>query len=239
MDELFNLTYKEEVEGLKDYDNFEQLGDTKYIYHVDFKARLYWAFCRPSGSSKVQVSDPHPLVSIMAFNHSRLGALKRFKLLNKDILQKPDLRKKISNRTRMLFRDLVDNDFTELNLVLKIVPMFLDVAIDQLIHGRKWNDISANLIEASKFLETIREYTEKIIEKDPKLAQAFYEKFPNIQEFTLEELKKYLVDREKEKQSIDPFFLCYIQKQTVIWCRENSLHILQQKVIEKLGKNLL
>ena len=239
MEELFNLTYKEEVEELKDHDDFEQLGDAKYTFHDNFEARLYWAFCRPSGSSKVQVSDPHPLVSIMAFNHSRLGALKRFKLLNKDILQKPDLRKKISNRTRMLFRDLVDNDFTELNLVLKIVPMFLDVAIDQLIHGRKWNDISANLIEASIFLETIRGYSEKTIEKDPELAQAFYEKFPNIQEFTLEELKKYLLDREKEKQSIDPFFLCYIQKQTGIWCQKNSLHILQEKVIEKFGENLL
>lgn len=103
-----------------------------------WKLRLYWAFCRPSGSSDEQILDPHPLVSIMAFNHSRLGALKRFSLVHKEVIEKDELRTKIRNRTRMLFRDLVDNDFKELNLVLEIVPVFLDVAIDQL---KKWTEM--------------------------------------------------------------------------------------------------
>lgn len=52
----------------------------------------------------------------------------------------------------MLFRALIDNDFSELNAVLELVPIFLPVAIDQLKNGRKWNEIEADLIEASKFI---------------------------------------------------------------------------------------
>ena len=41
MEELFNLTYKEEVEELKEEDDFEALGDEKYLNHSDMEARLY------------------------------------------------------------------------------------------------------------------------------------------------------------------------------------------------------
>ena len=58
----------------------------------------------------------------------------------------------------MLFRDLVDNDFKELNEVLDLVPVFLDVAVDQLINGRKWNDIAADEIEATNFLQRIKDH---------------------------------------------------------------------------------
>lgn len=104
MEELFSLKYKDEVEKLKDEDDFESLGDERYIKHEDFEARLYWAFCRPSGSVEAQIQDEHPLESIMAFNHSKLTALKRFTLLHKDVVADDELRKKIRNRSRMLFR---------------------------------------------------------------------------------------------------------------------------------------
>jgi len=100
MEELSNLTYKEEVDALKDAPNFEALGDARYIHHKDVEARLYWAFCRPSGSHPDQISDPEPLVSIMAFNHSRLDALERFQRLHPDVIKDELLRVKIKNRTR-------------------------------------------------------------------------------------------------------------------------------------------
>ena len=96
MEELFNLTYKEEVELLKDEVDFESLGDEKYLEHPDMEARLYWAFCRPNGSREEQIADVDPLVSIMAFNHSKLNALKRFQLIHKDVIEKENLRVKIS-----------------------------------------------------------------------------------------------------------------------------------------------
>ena len=73
MEELFNLTYKQEVEELKEEDDFEAIGDEKYLNHPDMEARLYWAFCRPNGSCEIQIQDIDPLVSIMAFNHSKLN----------------------------------------------------------------------------------------------------------------------------------------------------------------------
>jgi len=195
MEELFNLAYKDEVEALKDEEGFEALGDERYIEHEDMEARLYWAFCRPSGSHPKQIADKHPLVSIMAFNHSRLSALKRFELLHPDVIADENLRKKIRNRSRMLFRDLVDNDFVELNLVLDLVPVFIDTAIDQLIHGRKWNDIFALEIEASKFLARIESY-------DKKFEEAFKDKLQNFEEFDVGQLKAFLTQKIEEKALI-------------------------------------
>ncbi|MDH4945296.1 hypothetical protein [Sulfurimonas sp. C5] len=233
MEELFNLTYKEEVEELKDEDNFEALGDAKYIEHDDFEARLYWAFCRPSGSHPKQIEDKHPLVSIMAFNHSRLGALERFSLLHKDVIADDELRKKVRNRARMLFRDLVDNDFDELNKVLEMVPMYIDVAVDQLINGRMWNDIVANEIEATIFLEKAKDFIED------NFLEAFYGKLQNFEEFEASEIKSYLEKIVSQKQQLSPIVLEYYHEKALEWLDECDLHILQKKGLENLTKKLI
>ncbi|MEA2029184.1 MAG: hypothetical protein U9N49_09440 [Campylobacterota bacterium] len=229
MEELFNLTYKDEVQALKDEEEFEALGDERYIKHEDMEARLYWAFCRPSGSHPDQIADAHPLVSIMAFNHSRLPALKRFRLLHADVISDEALRKKIRNRTRMLFRDLVDNDFVELNKVLDLVPVFIDVAIHQLIHGRKWNDIPAKDIEASKFLSRVKSYDEEMIE-------ALKVKLQDFEEFDVGELKAFLAQKIEEKEAINLLILEHYQIKAKEWLEESGLHILQKKGIESLIK---
>ncbi len=223
MEELFNLTYKDEVEAIKDESNFEQLGDEKYLTHLDMEARLYWAFCRPSGSRKEQISDSSPIVSIMAFNHSRLSAIERFKLLHKEVIEKEELRVKIKNRTRMLFRDLVDNDFKELNEVLAIVPVFLDVAVHQLIHGRKWNNIFANEIEATTFLQTAKGYMSE------EFLEAFYAKLQSFGEFDAKELKTFLEELLAKKEKIDVLIREYFKKKCFEWLEESDLHILQKK----------
>jgi len=236
MEELFNLTYKDEVEAIKDEENFEAIGDEKYIFHEDMEARLYWAFCRPSGSHPNQIKDPHPLVSIMAFNHSRLGALERFKIINPKVIKDEELRKKIRNRTRMLFRDLVDNDFSELNQVLELVPVFLSVAIDQLINGRLWNDIVASEIEATIFLKRIHNSRENI---NDDFLEALYRKLADFSEFDSGELKEYLNNLLVQKEQIDKIILEYYKEKTFEYTQECDLHILQKKGLEKLASNLL
>ncbi len=234
MEELFTLKYKDEVDKLKDEENFEQLGDEKYIHHKDMEARLYWAFCRPSGSCEGQLKDPEPIVSIMAFNHSRLPALKRFQLLHKDVIKDDNLRVKIAKRTRMLFRDLVDNDFKELNLVLDLVPVFIDVAVDQLKNGRKWNDeIYADEIEATKFIQKANNYL------DSEFFKALFLKLQNIEEFEPSELKEFLENLINKKEQIDKTILEYYQKKTLLWIEDSELHILQKKGLEKLISKLV
>ena len=233
MEELFDLKYKDEVEELKDKDNFEQLGDEKYIHHKDMEARLYWAFCRPSGSCEEQLKDSEALVSIMAFNHSRLPALKRFTLVHKEVIKDDSLRTKISKRSRMLFRDLVDNDFIELNLVLDIVPIFIDVAVDQLINGRKWNDISANSIEATKFLEKAKRFI------DEEVLKALFLKLRNFEEYKASELKEFLETLITQKDKIDKIILKYYNKKALIWVENSTLHILQRQSLKKLIMKLL
>jgi len=233
MEELSNLTYKEEVDALKDAPNFEALGDARYIHHKDVEARLYWAFCRPSGSHPDQISDPEPLVSIMAFNHSRLDALERFQRLHPDVIKDELLRVKIKNRTRMLFRALVDHDFSELNAVLELVPIFLHVAIDQLKNGRKWNDIEANLVEASRFIRTAESLLDEVA------WEALFLKLKVIEESSVDDLKAYLLYAIEYKKSIDARLLTYIHDETLTWIAQSSLHLLQKKAMEKLAQALI
>jgi hypothetical protein len=233
MEELFNLTYKDEVELLKDEMEFEKLGDEKYLNHKDNEARLYWAFCRPNGSREEQIADKDPLVSIMAFNHSKLPALKRFQLLHKDVINDDKLRTKIRNRTRMLFRSLVDDDFTELNKVLDLVPVFLPVAIDQLKTGRKWNDIIVCEIEATKFIEKSKEYINKDFKK------ALFMKLPIFEELNSSELKELLENSLKRRDSIHEIILNYYKEQTLLWIKNSELHLLQKKSLEKLANKLI
>jgi hypothetical protein len=197
------------------------------------EARLYWAFCRPNGSREEQIADSEPLVSIMAFNHSKLPALKRFQLLHKDVIKKDDLRVKIRNRTRMLFRSLVDDDFTELNKVLDLVPVFLPVAIDQLKTGRKWNDIVAIETEATKFLQKAKEYI------DESLLEALYFKLQSFEEFDQSELKEYLEELRNKKDDIDKIILDYYFEKAQEWIEDSDLHLLQKKGLEKVAKSLL
>jgi hypothetical protein len=233
LEELFNLTYKDEVELLKDEENFEALGDEKYLNHEDMEARLYWAFCRPNGSREEQIADEEPLVSIMAFNHSKLPALKRFQLLHKDVINKDNLRVKIRNRTRMLFRSLIDDDFTELNQVLELVPVFLPVAIDQLKTGRKWNDIKAYEIEATKFLNRASEFI------DEDLKTALYIKLADFEEMDNSELKELLEKTIEKKDSIHGIILDYYKEKSMEWIEDSDLHILQKKGLEKLVGKLV
>lgn len=232
MEELFNLTYKEEVEELKEEDDFEALGDEKYLNHPDMEARLYWAFCRPNGSCEVQIQDVEPLVSIMAFNHSKLNAFKRFSLLHKEVVDKADLRVKIKNRTRMLFRSLIDDDFKELNKVLDIVPVFLDVAVDQLKNGRKWNDIFADEIEATIFLGKAKEYV------DEDFKEALFYKLKDVSELSADELKEHLEDLIEKKEKIDVLIKEHYKKEVEKWSDKSSLHLLQKMAIKKLVTEL-
>ncbi|PLY10090.1 MAG: hypothetical protein C0626_06420 [Arcobacter sp.] len=233
MEELFNLTYKDEVEILKDEPDFESLGDEKYLNHEDMEARLYWAFCRPNGSRAEQIADKNPLVSIMAFNHSKLSALKRFQLLHIDVIENENLRVKIRNRARMLFRSLVDDDFVELNKVLDLVPVYLPVAIDQLKNGRKWNDMIASEKEVTKFIQKAKEFL------DEELLSALYIKLVNFEELDSSEIKELLENTIKIKVEIDEIILNYYKEQTYKWTQNSSLHILQKKGLEKLANKLI
>jgi hypothetical protein len=168
----------------------------------------------------------------MAFNHSRLGALERFRLLHKEVIEKDSLRVKIKNRSRMLFRDLVDNDFKELNEVLNLVPVYLPVAIDQLKNGRKWNDIAADDMEATKFLALVGETN------DDKFYEAFYLKLTNFEDFELGEVKKFLDEKIAQKDNLHQKIKEYYKKQTKLWTEQNDIHILQQKSLEVLLKKL-
>ena len=233
MEELFNLTYKEEVEELKEEDDFEALGDEKYLNHPDMEARLYWAFCRPNGSCEAQIQDVEPLVSIMAFNHSKLNAFRRFSLLHKEVIENSNLRVKIKNRTRMLFRSLIDDDFKELNKVLEIVPIFLDVAVDQLKNGRKWNDIFADEIEATIFIQRAREFI------DDGFKEALFYKLKDVSELSQDELKEHLEYLIQKKEQIDILILEHYKKEVQKWSDKSSLHLLQKMAIKKLVSELL
>jgi len=223
----FTLTYKEEIEALKDEKDFERIGDEKYMYHEDDDARLQWAFYRPSGSHPDQVKDPNVFVSIMAFNHSRLGALERFRLVNPEVLSDEKLRVKIRNRSRMLFRALVDDDFKELIEVLGIAPMFLDLAIDQMNNGRIWNESFADLESASRFIDIVDEAFNETLQKGIK------RRLQPIKAFSFDEAKGYLESLVEKRERLHTFIKEHFIFEYTKWIKDTSLHPLQRIALEK------
>jgi len=224
MDEL---SYKEEIEKLKEESNFEELGDQLYLEHKDVEARLEWAFFRPSGSHPKQVNDPDPIVSIMAFNHSRLGAYERFSLLHKDVVSEDRLRVKIRNRSRMLFRAMVDGDFLELVKVLEEYPLFFDLAYDQMINGRIWNEIYADPVAASKFLEIANERI------DGNLLKGLERRLQPLQNFTIEQCKSYLDLLTQQVQKLHTHIKSYFVNSYESCIGEKNLHPLQKVLWQK------
>jgi len=221
------LTYREHIENLKDDLDFEEQGDTIYLDHKDDEARLLWAFHRPSGSHPHQVADRNTDVAIMAFNHSRLGAYERLKCLNPKVISDPELRNHIRNRSRMLFRALVDNDFTELLMTLEFAPVFLDQACDQMINGRIWNEHYATPLRASQFLDLASEHI------NDKLIEGVIRRLRPLKHQTFDEVKELLVELSDQVQKLHPRIKEYYVVEFEKWVTTEKLHPLQMIVLRK------
>ena len=221
------LTYRDHIENLKDDLDFEKQGDDIYLYHADDEARLLWAFHRPSGSHPVQVGDPNTDVAIMAFNHSRLGALERFTRLNPSVISDPDLRRHIRNRSRMLFRALVDNDFSELLEVLAYAPIFIDQACDQMINGRIWNEHYASPLRASQFLDLAHDHINE------KLIEGVIRRLRPLKHQTFDEVKGLLSELVSQVQKLHSEIKVHYVKEFEIWMKSEKLHPLQIIVLTK------
>lgn len=227
METLSTLTYREHIETLKDDLDFEEQGDAIYLNHEDDEARLLWAFHRPSGSHPHQVGDPNTEVAIMAFNHSRLVALERFTRLNPQVIENPDLRRHIRNRSRMLFRALVDNDFVELLEVLRLFPVFIDQACDQMINGRIWNENFASPLRASQFLEMADAYV------DEKLCKGVLRRLKPVKELTFDEAKALLSELVDQVQKLHDVIKAHYTAEFERWISREKLHPLQAIVLQK------
>lgn len=223
----FILTYKEEIEALGEFSDYEERGDAIYLHHEDDEARLEWAFYRPSGSHPEQVADKNHLVAIMAFNHSRLTPLKRFSIVNPEVIADDFLRNKIRNRSRMLFRAMVDDDFKELVSVLKMYPMFFDLAYDQMINGRIWNEIYANPLYASQFL-TLAES-----KLDDKLIVGLQRRLQPISGFSIDEAKDYLKKLHMQVQELHRIIKVHYADEFQVWLNSKTFHPLQKITWQK------
>lgn len=227
MEMSLNSTYRSEIEAIKDENDFEERGDAAYLRHEDDEARLLWAFHRPSGSHPDQVSDKNVMVSIMAFNHSRLGAYERFSRVHPDVIADEGLRTKIRNRSRMLFRAMVDDDFTELVRVLEMAPVFLEQACDQMINGRIWNDTYADLGAATAFLELANDRL------DARLEAGLRRRLQPIGAFTFDEAKQFLSQLSEQAQKLHPMIKAHYVSEYGQWLARENLHPLQRIALQK------
>ena len=224
---MFELSYKEEIEALQDDADFEAKGDAFYLEHEDDEARLQWAFYRPSGSHPKQVSDKNVMVAIMAFNHSRLRSYERFTLLNPQVIENVSLRIKIRNRSRMLFRAMIDDDFKELVAVLQLYPMFLDLAYDQMINGRIWNETYADVLSASQFLEIAKDVI------DERLIDGLKQRLRPVKEMKPDEAKEFMQQLIDQVQNLHSIIKMHYAKEFEGWMQKESMHPLQKIMWQK------
>lgn len=227
METSSTLTYRDHIENLKDDLDFEEQGDAIYLNHSDDEARLLWAFHRPSGSHPHQVGDRNAEVAIMAFNHSRLGALDRFTRLNPEVIENPDLRRHIRNRSRMLFRALVDNDFSELLEVLNLYPVFIDQACDQMINGRIWNENFASALRASQFLELAEDHITDV------LCEGVLRRLKPLSSYSFDETKELLSELVDQAQKLHEVIKEHYVIEFEQWIKREKLHPLQTIVLQK------
>lgn len=227
MEMSLDSIYKDEIEAIKDELDFESIGDQNYLYHQDDQARLLWSFYRPSGSHPDQVGDKNVTVSIMAFNHSRLGAWERFSRVNVEVLRDDHLRTRIKNRSRMLFRAMIDDDFTELNRVLELVPEFLDLAKDQMINGRIWNENFADNMEASRFLERCEE------DLSEDLLKGLQKRLQPITKLTFDQATAYLERLNAQAPNLHSKIKAYFVHEYQKWLEGHALHPLQKITLNK------
>ncbi|MDD2789040.1 MAG: hypothetical protein PHU40_00065 [Sulfurimonas sp.] len=221
------LSYKEEIEALESYSDYEARGDALYMQHEDDAARLEWAFYRPSGSHPQQIQDPNHLVAIMAFNHSRLGALERFNLLSPEIIMRDALRNKIRNRSRMLFRAMIDDDFSDLVSVLQKYPIFMELACDQMINGRIWNESYAKPEAASAFLYLAAGRV------DEKLFAGLKRRLRPLSSMNIDEVKEHLERLLHQAQNLHILLKEYYVTAFEKWMGQTSLHPLQKTLWQK------
>lgn len=219
------LNYKEAIEAIQDEPDFESRGDALFMHHEDVEARLEWAFYRPSGSHPDQVSDPDERVSIMAFNHSRLGAYERFTRLHPEVIRNDLLRVKVRNRSRMLFRAMVDDDLTELIRVLEFAPVFLDLACDQMINGRIWNEHFADPEAASQFASMVGERL------DERLLMGIKRRLQPIDRLGFEGAKTYLA--ALQQKTLHPTIRDHYVEAFGQWITKTTLHPLQRIALQK------
>ena len=224
---MYDLSYKDAIEALKDEPDFERRGDELYLHHDDDEARLEWAFYRPSGSHPDQVSDKNVMVSIMAFNHSRLGAWERFTRLHPDVIAEDRLRAKVRNRSRMLFRAMVDDDFTELVQVLEFAPVFLEIACDQVINGRIWNEQFADPHAASIFTAMAEPHL------DVRLEGGITRRLQPLKALGYEDVKGYLEMLVAQVQNLHPFIKIHFVQAYETWLTKTQLHPLQRIALQK------
>jgi hypothetical protein len=221
------LSYRDHIELLKDDLDFEEQGDAIYLEHPDDEARLLWAFHRPSGSHPHQVGDRNTDVAIMAFNHSRLGAYERYTKLNPSVIENPDLRRHIRNRSRMLFRALVDNDFSELLEVLRFFPVFMDQACDQMVHGRIWNEHYTSPFRASQFLDLASDHL------SDTLCEGVKRRLKPLNSYTFDEAKELLSELVAQVQKLHQEIKVHYCEEFETWLSREKLHPLQNIVLTK------
>jgi len=163
----------------------------------------------------------------MAFNHSRLGALDRFTRLNPEVINNPDLRRHIRNRSRMLFRALVDNDFSELLEVLRRFPVFMDQACDQMVHGRIWNENFASALRASQFLELAADHI------SDTLCEGVLRRLKPLSGYSFDEAKELLSELVSQVQKLHQVIKAHYIQEFETWLSREKLHPLQNIVLTK------
>jgi hypothetical protein len=173
------------------------------------------------------VGDRNTEVAIMAFNHSRLGALERFRRLNPEVIENYDLRRHIRNRSRMLFRALVDNDFSELLEVLRLFPVFMDQACDQMVHGRIWNENFASALRASQFLSLAEDHI------TDALCEGVLRRLKPLSGYSFDEAKELLSELVPQAQKLHQVIKAHYVVEFETWLSREKLHPLQTIVLTK------
>ncbi len=137
---------------------------------------------------------------------------------------------KANKTTFTLFNVLIDQDLTELVLVLENFPDYIPLVCDHFRYSYSYNENEADMVAASKLIELGEEYITK------QFLRNVLAKLPNVKEFDNEEMKEFIEEIKTNHHEMHPIVLKYFSISIRKWMEDNGLHKIQQLLFLKYLK---
>jgi len=155
------------------------------------------------------------------------------RILEKDNFQADEPHwRQISKNTVSLFQVLIDNDLTELVLVLKHYPRYIEWVCEHFRYAYSYSERFADIDAASILLDISEEFFSK------QFVRNLIRKLPSLEEKNLEELNRFVDTLVLKVQNWHPIILSHYKQNISDIINTKEFHPLQKIALKKKLKNI-
>lgn len=150
------------------------------------------------------------------------------RILEKDNFQESEPHwRRISKNTVSLFQVLIDNDLTELVLVLKHYPRYIEWVCEHFRYAYSYSEHYADIDAASKLLEISEDFFSK------QFVRNLIRKLPPLEDKTLEEINKFSEQLTQNTHTWHPLVINHYKQNILDILDVKESHPLQKIALKK------